>query len=234
MLRTGPILLAKKRTMKKQLLTLLLCVGGVAPVLAQVRLLPKAGVSISSVAFDADGAIEGLKSRPGIVLGVGVNVPQSPILSFQTELLYVSKGFAAEENGIIDYDGYVSLNYLEVPILAKATFGTKQLGVYGNGGLSIGYLLGGRMKGDWDIFDVGEDFDQALEFTDDPNPLALHEVDANRVDVGLNVGGGLNFSAGAVPMFLDLRYVLGLTDYDKETTSKNRTFMITLGSQIGL
>jgi hypothetical protein len=220
--------------MKKLILVVCVSLGLSTQSSAQFTLLPKAGIALSNVGFDPDEAIDGLKIRPGFVLGLGVNVPQTPVLSFQTELLYVSKGFAAEEDGLVDYDGHVSLNYLEVPLLAKASFGTKQLGVYGNGGLSFGYLLGGRVKGEFDILNVGDDIDEALEFTNSPNQLTLHEIDANRIDVGLNLGGGINFLAGATPLFVDLRYNLGLIDYDQDQTSKNRTFTITLGSQIGL
>ena len=220
--------------MKKLILVVCVSLGLATQSSAQFTLLPKAGVSLSNVGFDSDETLDGQKLRPGIVLGVGLNIPQNSVMSFQTELLYVSKGFAAEQNGVVDYDGQVSLNYLEVPMLVKASFGTKELGVYGNGGLSFGYLLGGRMKGEWDIFNVGEDFNEALEFTDEPNPLVAHQLDANRVDVGLNLGGGFNFSVGDIPLFLDLRYNLGLIDYDKDQTAKNRTFAITLGSRIGL
>ena len=202
---------------------------------AQITLLPKAGLNVSTVRFDEDEELPGLKSRVGLTLGLGVNVPQTDVLSFQAEVLYTSKGFSAEENGVADYDGWYSLNYLEVPLLAKATFGSEELSFYGNGGLSVGYLLGGRVKGRWDIVNVvRDDVDQRLEFTDEPRPFVLHEVDANRIDVGLNIGAGINVSAGHLPLFLDVRYNLGLTDYDKDQASKHRTFAITVGSRLAL
>ena len=220
--------------MKKLLFALFASLGCATLASAQFVLLPKAGINISNVRFDDDEALGGRKPRVGLTLGLGVNIPQNAVLSFQTEVLYTSKGFAAEDNGVADYEGWFSLNYLEVPILAKATFGTKRLGAYANGGLSFAYLLGGRVKGRYDIANlIRDDIDERLVFTDQPNPLLLHELNANRVDVGLNLGGGLNFSAGPVPLFIDLRYILGMVDHDKDQASKNRTFAITLGSQIG-
>ena len=90
------------------------------------------------------------------------------------------------------------------------------------------------MKGQYDIANLlRDDIDERLEFTNEPNPLLLHEVDANRIDVGLNLGGGINFSAGMLPLFIDLRCNMGMIDHDKDQASKNLTFAITLGSQIG-
>ncbi len=220
--------------MKKLVLLACISLGCAAQSSAQLTLLPKAGVNISNVRYENDEALGGQKPRVGLTLGLGVNIPQTSIFSFQTEVLYTSKGFSAKNDGLADYEGWYSLNYLEVPMLAKATFGTKRLGVYGNGGLSFSYLLGGRVKGQYDIVNLlRDDIDERLEFTDEPNPLLLHEVDANRIDVGLNLGGGINFSAGMLPLFIDLRCNMGMIDHDKDQASKNLTFAITLGSQIG-
>lgn len=220
--------------MKKLLLLLLISATSTAATQAQVTLLPKVGLNVSKVYFDDDEPFPGDKgARVGLTAGIGANVPQNDLLSFQAEVLFSSQGFSVHEDGNTDIDGRYSLNYLKLPILAQATFGDRDLSFYGNGGLSIGYLLGGRARGRWDVFNVLRDnINEPLEFTDEPNPFRIHEVDANRIDVGLLLGGGVNFSVGHLPLFVDLRYNIGLTDYDKNRISKHRTFALTLGARI--
>lgn len=133
--------------MRKAILSLVVITWCVSAAVAQVTLLPKIGVNVSSVRFAEDEELPGQMSRLGFALGLGANVAQNDVLSFQAELLYASKGFSAKEEGNVNYDGWVSLNYLEIPLLAKAAFGDETFGFYGNGGLSIGYLVGGRIKG---------------------------------------------------------------------------------------
>ena len=60
-------------------------------------------------------------------------------------------------------------------------------------------------------------------------------IDANRIDLGFVIGGGINFSlVPGVASFVDLRYNHGLTDYDREEVSKNRTFTIAVGMEFPL
>lgn len=216
--------------MKKLLLILVIGFAGLPVVFGQVTLLPKVGFNVSNVRFDnGDFRFYGdAQARAGLVLGMGANVPFNDPISFQAELLYISKGFTVDET---TNEGYYSLNYLEVPLLAKATFGNRDLSFYGNGGLSLGFLLGGRVKGDWNVFGLEGEYDERVEFE---NHGALpHEVDANRIDIGFNLGGGVNFDAGGFPVFVDLRYNAGLIDYDQEhEPSKNRSFAITFGTYL--
>lgn len=220
--------------MKKLLLTLIVGFTCLPVAFAQVTLLPKVGFNVANVRFD-DGDFRRIlppmsintRARAGFVMGLGANLPIDKLWSVQTELLYISKGFAADDRNI---EGQYSLNYLEIPLLIKATFGNRELSFYGNGGLSLGYLLGGRVKGGWNDDD---DYNEKIDFED--NSLVLNEVDANRIDIGLNLGGGISFEAGGFPMFVDLRYNAGLVDYDQEAEpSKNRSFALTFGTKLPL
>lgn len=223
--------------MKKLLIILVVGFAGLPVAFGQVTLLPKVGFNVSNVRFD-DGEFSPFvdaRSRASIVLGVGANVPFSDPLSFQAEMLYSSKGFRVKEGGSIDVEGRYTLNYLEIPLLAKATFGNRDLGFYGNGGFSLGFLLGGRVKGRGDLFEVARgSYNETLEFTERPGLGVLHEVDANRIDIGFNLGGGINFDAGGVPAYVDLRYNAGLIDFSKDRLSKNRSFAITFGTHLPL
>ena len=215
--------------MKKLLLILLTVLSGSIATRAQVTVLPKIGFNVSDVRFDnGDFRFYGdALPRAGVVLGVGAEVPMNDPISIQAELLYISKGFSVDERFV---EGWHSLNYLEMPLLAKATFGDREMSFYGTGGLSLGLLLGGRVKGEWAN---DNDYDERVEFEN--RGVLPHEIDANRIDVGFNIGGGINFDAGGFPMFVDLRYNAGLIDYDQEQEpSRNRSFAVTVGGRLPL
>ncbi len=81
---------------------------------------------------------------------------------------------------------------------------------------------------------IGSSLDEPIEFTDSPNPVSVTELDANRVEIGLNFGGGLGLSLGRSVLFGDVRYNAGLTDFNRDAKSKNQVFAITAGLRIPL
>ncbi len=222
--------------MKKFLLLAALAIssGG----FAQVSLIPKIGLNIANAAIDENRDYPGQKSLLGLTAGLGVNFPltSDAFLSVQPEILYSQKGWAGESsNALTGYEGTYRLNYLEVPLLLKINFGGETIRAYVNAGPSVGYLLGGRVDGSLttlgvEIFSI----DKKLEFTETPSVTDLNEVNANRTDIGLNFGGGVGYSFGGKVLFLDVRYNMGLTDYNRDFSSKNRVFALTAGLQVPL
>jgi hypothetical protein len=200
---------------------------------AQISLLPRAGISISNVAFDSN--VTGQRSAIGFTGGFGVNFSLSDddFFSIQPELLYVQKGYDIRTAGLFAIDGTYRLNYLELPVLAKISFGTDQVRFYINAGPSIGYLLGGRVAGQWNIVGFGSNVNEAIRFTANP-VIPLVELDANRLDVGANFGAGIGFAVGGNIIFFDGRYNAGLLNYNRREPSMNRTFLITAGVQVPL
>ena len=191
-------------------LALLLTLGFTAQ--AQVSLIPKAGISLSNINFDQD--LAGQKSKLGYVAGLGVNFPLTAdrFFSIQPELLYIQQGTRATAG---DFD----LNYVQVPLLLKISFGEENLPIYVNAGPSFGYLLNTPMAS----------FSN-LTFN---NPKKL--------DIGLQFGGGVGFGLGPGSLLLDARYGFGLTDLRNESgaadsfnKSKNNVFQFTLGYAIPL
>jgi hypothetical protein len=205
---------------------------------AQVSVIPKVGINLANTAIDENNDYPGQKSLLGLTAGLGINFPltSDAFLSVQPEILYSQKGWAAESsNAVAGYEGSYRLNYLEVPLLLKINFGGETIRAYVNAGPSFGYLLSGRVDGR--LTAVGVELfkiDEKLKFTETPNPINLNELDANRTEIGLNFGGGVGYSLGGKILFLDLRYNMGLTDYNRGFASKNRVFAITTGLQIPL
>lgn len=206
---------------------------------AQVSIIPKAGINIANASLADDNTLEnGKESLIGFTGGLGFNfnMTEDGFLSIQPEVLYSQKGFSSSGSGVVNYDGNYRLNYLEVPLLLKIAFGGDVVKAYVNAGPSVGYLISGRVKGNGNILGlVGSSIDEPIEFTDDPTIADITELDANRVEVGLNFGGGVGYGFGDNGMFfLDLRYNAGLTDFNNRERSKNQVYAITAGLQIPL
>ncbi|HYG38481.1 MAG TPA: porin family protein [Cytophagales bacterium] len=199
--------------MKKTILLFFTFFSVVTISMAQVSLVPKAGITIANLAFDDD--FDSQKSLIGFTGGLGFNFALTPdeFLSLQPEVLYVQKGAAAEPAGV---DFKYTLNYLEVPVLVKIGFGSDVVKAYVNLGPSVSYLLNSKLKGD--------NFSFAQEGDDE-----------KRLDFGANFGGGIGFALGAASsIFLDARYNAGLADVFDGQKSKNQVFYLTAGFKVPL
>src|SRR5690606_8006283 len=95
---------------------------------------------------------------PGIQVGAVANFPITGVLSIQPEILYIQKGFAATvdiNEQIMGYDYSVKgsadfkSNYLELPVLAKAGFGSGDLNFFITAGPTVGYWLSGNQRFDY-------------------------------------------------------------------------------------
>ncbi len=199
---------------------------------AQFSIIPKAGISLANVNFDEDE--EGQKSNLGLVAGVGFNIPitSDNFFAIQPEILYVQKGFGYEvqNQSIKAYH-----NYVDVPLLLKINFGGEAVKAYVNAGPSFGYWLGGKMKSDNQ--DIKIKFGDSGNITADE--LTYNKDEVNRLDIGLQFGGGVGLGVGPGSLLLDARYGFGLTDIysfqnasDSENKSKNNVFQFTLGYAI--
>lgn len=216
-----------------------LLVGFVATtsVYPQVMFMPKAGATLSNVAFSDDikdswGADFG--SKIGFVVGIAAEIPLGgEMLALQPELLWNQKGFSYkyEEPGYKEDYNY-TFNYLELPLLVKVKTGV----FYALAGPSIGYGIIGRYNGTYSengseiddadfVYFGGEasDYDEDEEYVD------------NALDIGLQIGAGVNVS----PFVFELRYGFGLTDlYDKrpgftDVKSQHRSLQFTMGLPLG-
>ncbi len=157
------------------------------------------------------------------MFGAGFNFPVDAdgFLSIQPELLYIQKGVGAK-SGNTTAD--VHINYLELPVLVKISFGSETIKGYVNAGPSIGYALSGKTK-------IGST----------TSKITFDDTD-NRTDFGLQFGGGVGFQAGPGSILLDLRYGYGLTNTSKTPSggnssdykSQNRVVAVSVGYAIPL
>jgi len=210
--------------------------GVVSTLYSQIIFMPKAGASLSSVMLSDDFKFDGdtYGSKIGLIAGVAVEIPLiGERLALQPELLFHQKGYSYKYD---DGDGYTedykyTINYIELPILAKVKFGK----FYAQAGPSISYGLGGWYKGDYTYQGQQIDDEGKIKFGTEPNnnPNYDEYID-NALDIGVQLGAGVQVSV----IVIDLRYGLGLTNmYDDvagyDAKSKNGSLQLTVGVPLG-
>lgn len=210
--------------------------GGYTSFAQSVSFGPRVGVNLATqkgVGGDNKDAREDfnetVKSNTGLQAGVVLNLAVNDLLSFQPELLFSQKGFKVEESdGGVNMELVRKASYLEVPVLAKFTFGSEALRGFATMGPYAGYWLGGNESFRVNSTEINEDVD-------------FDNEDYNRLDVGGSFGVGMAYQLGAGALNLDVRYSLGLSDVNKydsngrdgEPKLTNRVFGISLAYLFG-
>jgi hypothetical protein len=203
--------------------------------------IPKAGLTLCRIATEND---KEQKFKPGFTIGAAFNFRASEIFSVQPELSFIQKGGKSDwrEDGPWSYvlKEKVSLNYLEIPVLLKATFG-KSTKFFLNAGPSIGIGLGGKFESKITINSivlntpVTETSGGKVKFGEAPEEEEADIVYIdNRLDFGLQLGAGVIIADKVV---IDLRYGMGLTSMNDKTEgednkAQNRVIQFTLGVPI--
>lgn len=220
--------------MKKVMIALMFIVS-VSTVSAQ-KFIPRIGVS--SFRFTGENVVPGAKatSFTSLAVGLGYQVLLNDRFSLQPELNFTRKGAGVKAENFLLAETAVTgtfdliIDYFEVPILAKATFGSSSTKFFVLAGPCVGYGIGGRVKYDFTSDDpyIGHQSGQiGMKFGKRPDNYrgSSFFID-NRVDVGVQGGGGVLI---ADKVFVDIRYSLGLTDVMDDGESKNRGFIFTVG-----
>ncbi|PAC26305.1 porin family protein [Flectobacillus sp. BAB-3569] len=188
--------------MKKYMFSAMMLLGAIATKAQSVELIPKVGLSIARQNFKD---IDGEKSKIGFTGGLAINIhTKAKGLSFQPEINFVNKGTKLNWE---ERNTNLTLNYLEVPLLAKYSFGP----LYINAGPSVAMLL-------------TKEQDVVKDYGNKPN----------RFEIGAQAGIGLAIPVGTGKVIIDGRYHLGFTDIVKQMNVKNRGVMVSLGYAIPL
>ncbi len=174
----------------------------------------KAGLNLANqLAKDDDRTYsDDLDMKIGFHIGVTAEFPINELFSFETGLLLSQKGYK--------YDGAwgdytVNLNYLEVPLLGKATFDLGDLMIYGQLGPYVGFGLTGKFKSD--------DEEDDIEWGSDDDD------DFKRLDFGLNIGAGVQVSN----ITIGASYGLGLANISPHDEGGYRVNNRVIGISVG-
>ena len=134
----------------------------------------------------------------GLLAGVAVNIPLSPVICLQPELSYSREGSLQE--GLIGSpsdNNYVlvfttRLHFLNLPVLLQYNKGK---GIYFETGPQAGFLLGANLKN---------------EFPPAGQPKVSDIQNTNLANASWVIGTGYTFPSG---LSAGLRYTIGLTNY---------------------
>lgn len=177
----------------KKLLVLLVLLGLGSIVYAQgISFGIKGGLNIPKVTgADVSVYLDNLKSNNGVAAGVYFSIGLLPNISIQPEMLYSQKGFKTS------YDFYgemheekLRINYMEIPVLAKLSFGT----------IVVPYVLAGP----YFAAKIGTKY---AETVDSITTISTNENSLADLDIGLTVGAGIQIP---IKVSVEARYSMGL------------------------
>jgi hypothetical protein len=176
--------------MKKLALVLTVFTASIFGVNAQIQFGIKAGANFANMTN-----AEGSKSLVNFNGGALVKIPLADAFSLQPEVVYSGQG--AKFDG-----GKVSLNYINVPVLATYTL---PVGVFFQTGPQIGFLMSAKQKVDGE---ESVDIKSSLKSTD-----FSWAIGAGYLVTSANIG-------------FNVRYNLGLSKIADGGDSKNTVFQV--------
>lgn len=213
----------------RRLVLVLMCVCSALMVEAQDKVVwsLKLGVGMSTwMGSDADGSSPMFNQK----VGVGIDIPLTGLVSFQTGLMWESKGakydcYIGDAGDVTKYEVECNQNYFQMPLLAAFHLGTpsKFDMVFTAGG----YLAYGA-KGKREI-EIGDDVTTSWNtFSDADVPIGSYTQSFDgfkRFDAGLQAGVALDFPKWMVG--LDGEF--GLCKVKPSSKTRNLDFYFTVG-----
>ncbi len=185
---------------------------------AQFQIGPIGGVNLANITLDPTEAGTDFNTKIGFAGGVMMVYNFSPIFALLIEPAYMQKGSSVkssftDEGNNFTADQTISANYIDVPLLFRASFGNGNVKPYLLAGGSVGYLFGdAKLKID-KITMNGNDV--TSQFPSDRREQTLL---IKSLDIGLNFGAGVSFLLKSVILFLEGQYNIGLTDINDDPT----------------
>ena len=195
---------------------------GIVPVCAQPSLSLgfQGGINLANAKITPDLST---KTRTGFMGGAVLKIAFSDMFSVQPEVMYVQKGAKYSDvmnipgYGDVAFDATFMFDYIEVPVLLKATFGSTGFRPFLYAGPNIGFKMSSELK----LEAMGQSETQDLK----------DETESIDFAVDFGAGAELKF-AEMTTVFATVRYSLGLTDIikDPDVTGKSNGIQIMVGA----
>ncbi len=159
----------------------------------------KAGLNMSNVSGTPEGWDDSIEWKAGITGGAFLNYAINKNFSLQPEILYTQKGFGSklfDDIDILEIDLTLSLDYFELPVLAKYAFSAdKKFRPTLFAGPSFAYCFGSELAVSWWLFSGDVDFSSLTHVT----------------DFGIVLGGGFDYVLSGGILVFDARFTYGFT-----------------------
>ncbi len=184
-------------------------------VTAQTSIGFRVGFNLSK--WNTEGNNDQNENITGIHFAVPLEIKLSNIFSIQPEFNFTQKGSrvmtTTTSGGITTQtDTKNKINYVEFPLLLRGLIGGERLGFYLQAGPSVGYAAGGSVESNSKSTVGG-----VLQISDKSSKYDFAR--SNRLDYGVHLGGGLQLGLGSNRLVIDVRYLYGLQDFDKDNNS---------------
>ncbi|MBI1805060.1 MAG: PorT family protein [Ignavibacteriae bacterium] len=175
-----------------------------------IRLGVDTGINLANQSFSHD-PFNPKVSRSGVIIGGLAEIGISDLWCVQVEPRYIQKGM--KETGFVITGNdptplsttnlVFKLDYLEIPVLLKATLGRDNFRPIVFAGPNVGFLL--SAKNEWERYDAQQ---QGII------PASIDVTERyNSIDLSLDFGVGGEYQISpSVSLLADARYSLGLID----------------------
>ena len=175
----------------------------------------RVGITLGVNSWTIDGTdAQDAKRRTGIMAGVLLVAPVTPIFAIQPELLYTMKGAKFNDAGVT---GTLKMNYIEIPVLAR-------FDVPSSGGVRPFFYVGPSVSFKVSC-DVTAEFQGQSESASCDDPT-LGEANVKSVDYGAIVGAGLAFDVSGRAFTLGARYDHSLAKISDNSDIKHRVISV--------
>lgn len=174
---------------------------------AQIKFGPKVGVNLSTMTFSTSGINMDPKTLVGFNVGVILESAITENISFQSGVIYSSKGSKYKITGSgTSVEMTVAPTFIEVPYNILYGFGTSPTKFVLFGGPYLGYGIGGNAEVSGET--------QKIVFGKDG--------DFKSLDFGLNLGAGVKYNG----LFISAQYGLGLLNLSTTEGVENKMKVI--------
>jgi hypothetical protein len=224
---------------------------------AEFNLGGHGGISIPNIrGSSTDILSQGFSSRQGPFFGIFLESSISPLFSIVADVNYTSQG--GKKDGMqpitmdiglppltmgtyyyADYYNETILDYLEIPVQGRLTFG-KKFRFFVNAGPYVGFLLRAKALTSGSSL-IYMDSGGAMPVTPGPVPFDAKtnvKDSLKSTNLGVIAGGGVRHRLGTGDIMLEARFQLGLTTIQKdvETSGNNKTgaVIVSLGYSLPL
>ena len=217
----------------KNILSVIVAFALVQTLQAQATLGVRAGLNLSKWA--TEGSTAENDNITGTHFAVPLEVKFGSNFAIQPEFNYTQKGSRVTTTSTAGGVTTVSdvknvINYVEFPLLLKGIIGGDKLGLFVQAGPSVGYAAGGKYESNSKSTIGG-----VIQISEKSEKYDFER--SNRLDYGVQLGGGLQLGLGSSRLVIDARYLYGLSDFDKDNntvTVKNRGIALSAGLFFGL
>lgn len=191
----------------------------------------RAGMTLSRMEFSPP---VGQSLLPGKTFGFSIRYIEEKVFGLVGELVITQRGWREDfdENYRDKFHYDRSLTYIELPVMTHIYFGGRKVKGFFNAGPSVAYLIGDKIKADFDYRhpEEVEGFPYRYRRTEQ-----LSMDIANKFDYGIQAGAGAEMFFGRHSLYIEGRYYYGLGSIfpshksDTFTASRGTSIIVSLG-----